>query len=64
MIKQRSGIINPMLVDFSPINPISHGAMAPPTIDITRKDDACLVFLPKLLIDMEKIVGNIIDSKR
>lgn len=64
MTKQISGIINPVLIDFSPIIPITHGAMAPPTIDIMRKDDACLVSLPKLLIDMEKIVGNIIDSKR
>ena len=64
MIKQRNGIINPMLIECSPISPINHGAMAPPTIDMMRKEDACLVYVPKSLMDIEKMVGNIIDSKR
>jgi hypothetical protein len=57
-------MIKPMLIDSSPISPINHGAIAPPTIDMMRKDDALFVSFPKFLIDMEKIVGNMIDSKK
>ena len=44
--------------------PISTGAMAPPTIDMMRNDDALLVLLPVFLSASAKMVGNMIDSHR
>ena len=52
-----------MLV-LSAINPIKGGKTAPPTIDITIKDEAFFVFAPKSLIPSANIVGNIIDMKK
>ena len=44
--------------------PNPNGNIAPPTIDITIREDAILVSLPKSAIPSEKIVGNIIDIKK
>ena len=48
----------------SAMYPIKTGAMAPPTIDIIRNDDALLVCSPNPLMANAKIVGNMIDSQR
>ena len=52
------------MLELSAIQPINGGKTAPPTIDITMKDDAFLVFGPKSLIPRANIVGNIIDIKK
>ena len=48
----------------SAMAPISTGAMAPPTIDMMRNDEALLVLLPVFLSASAKMVGNMIDSHR
>ena len=63
--KQNKGMRNPIAIFFSPMAPISTGAIAPPTMDIIRKEDARFVFvLSNPLIARANIVGNIMDSKR
>lgn len=49
---------------FSPMAPINEGQIAPPTIVITRIDDAALVLFPNPRIPSANIDGNIIDMKR
>ena len=59
------GAKNPVDIDVtSEIHPINGGNSAPPTIDITMKDDPFLVWGPKFFIPRAKIVGNIIDIKK
>jgi len=58
-------MMNPIAIFVSPIIPIRTGAIAPPTMDIIRKEDARFVFaLSNPLIARANIVGNIMDSKR
>lgn len=52
-----------MLV-LSAISPIIGGKIAPPTIDITIKEEALFVSGPRSLIPNANIVGNIIDIKK
>lgn len=49
---------------LSAINPITGGKTAPPTIDITIKDEAFFVFGPRSLIPSANMVGNMIDIKK
>ena len=64
-MKHASGSMNPTDILASPISPISTGAMAPPTIDIMRNDDAVLVCSPcNPERDMENMVGNMMLSNR
>jgi len=64
-MKQTIGITKPIAIFFSPIAPISTGAIAPPTMDIIRKEEARFVFvLSNPLMARANIVGNIMDSKR
>ena len=49
---------------ISEIHPINGGNTAPPTMDMTMKDEAFLVCGPKLLIPRAKMVGNMIDIKK
>ena len=49
----------------SPISPMSTGDTAPPTMDITKYDEAVLVPSPRMSFSaIENIVGNITLSKR
>ena len=52
------------MLELSAINPITGGKTAPPTIDITMKEDAFFVFGPRSLIPKANIVGNMIDIKK
>ena len=66
-MKRKNGIgaKNPIdILVVSAITPITGGKTAPPTIDITIKDDAFFVFGPRSFMPREKIVGNIIDIKK
>ena len=57
--------MNPIAIFVSPIAPMSTGAIAPPTMDMIRKEEARFVFaLSKPLMAMANMVGNIMDSKR
>jgi len=59
------GTKKPTLIDeISAIHPINIGKIAPPTIAITRNDEAFFVFSPRSLIPRAKIVGNIIDIRK
>ena len=49
---------------MSAINPISTGAIAPPTIDIIRYEDACFICSPAPRKDIANIVGNMMLSQR
>ena len=51
------------MFDMSAISPISIGKIAPPTIDITIKEEAIFVSSPSPLMPNAKIVGNMIDIK-
>jgi len=63
--KHPNGMKNAIDIDtVSAMYPIKTGAMAPPTIDIIRNDDALLVCSPNPLMANAKIVGNMIDSQR
>ena len=48
----------------SAIYPIRTGAIAPPTIDMIKNEEALLVCSPNPLMDKAKIVGNMIDSHK
>ena len=50
--------------ELSAIQPMNIGKMAPPTIDITIKEDAFLVFSPSPFIPRAKMVGNMMDMKK
>src|SRR5687767_2282772 len=52
-----------MLPVLSDITPINGGKMAPPTIDITRNEEAIFVSSPRSFIPSAKMVGNMIDMK-
>ena len=62
--KQIMGIINPVFIFCSPINPISAGQTAPPTIVITITDEAVLVCSPSPLIPSANIDGNMMDINK
>src|SRR4030042_5060073 len=63
--KHTSGTINPRaIVETSAIRPMMTGMIAPPTIDITRNEDAFLVNGPRSFIPRAKIVGNMTDIKK
>ena len=49
---------------MSAIQPITGGKTAPPTMDITRMEDAFLVCGPKSFIPKAKMVGNMMDIKK
>jgi hypothetical protein len=53
-----------MLPVISEINPKTGGSKAPPTIDITIKEDPIFVLCPRPSIPIEKIVGNMILMKK
>ncbi len=48
----------------SEIAPITAGNSAPPIMLITRNDDPVLVSGPRPLIELAKMVGNMIDMKK
>ena len=64
--KQKSGTLYPacMLPVLSDIIPMNKGMTAPPTMDITRKEEAILLSSPSPLIPSAKMVGNMIDIKK
>src|SRR5687767_5283604 len=64
MAKHNKGITNDSAVDLSAISPMTGGIKAPPTIDIMIYDDARLVWGPRSLTPMAKMVGNMIDIKK
>lgn len=65
IMKQTIGITKPIAIFFSPMAPMSTGAIAPPTMDMIRNEEARFVFaLSKPLIARANMVGNIMDSKR
>lgn len=57
--------MNPAAMEVSPSSPISTGETAPPTIDMTRYDEAVFVPSPRMSARArENIVGNMTLSKR
>lgn len=50
--------------EMSAIHPMKIGNMAPPTMDMTRNDEALLVCSPISFIPSEKMVGNMMDIKK
>src|ERR1700722_10834030 len=63
--KQPSGMRNPTRMEYwSASQPMTKGSSAPPTIDITSKDEANLVWSPRPRMLNAKIVGNMMDMKK
>jgi len=65
MRKHTSGTINPSaIVETSAIRPIMTGMIAPPTIDITRNEDAFLVKRAQVFYSESKDCRNMTDIKK
>src|SRR5215203_2448748 len=58
--KYDNWMLPPVALEILPIN---KGKKAPPTMDITRNEEAIFVSSPRRLIPSANIVGNIIDIK-
>jgi hypothetical protein len=46
------------------MKPMMAGTIAPPIMDITRRDEPSLVYAPRFLMLSAKIVGNMMESKK